>query len=105
MELNPGSEDAYEGYGDYLVVMGQFDKGLEQLKKARDLDPLSPFLVTDYCIMLSYARRYGEAQAQCLASLELDPNFKWGLGTRRMSCWIREVHRGQALRREGRGMR
>jgi TolB-like protein/DNA-binding winged helix-turn-helix (wHTH) protein len=79
LELNPGSEDAYEGYGDYLVVMGQFDKGLEQLKKARDLDPLSPFLVTDYCIMLSYARRYGEAQAQCLASLELDPNFKWGL--------------------------
>ncbi|MGA3224108.1 MAG: winged helix-turn-helix domain-containing protein [Acidobacteriaceae bacterium] len=79
LELNPGSEDAFEGLGDYLVVMGQFDKGLQQLKKARDLDPLSPFLVTDYCIMLSYARRYGEAQAQCLASLELDPNFKWGL--------------------------
>ena len=26
LELNPGSEDAYEGYGDYLVVMGQFDQ-------------------------------------------------------------------------------
>jgi len=80
LELNPGSEDAHEGYGDYLVVMGRFDEGLEQLKKARDLDPLSPFVVADYCSMLSYARRYGEAQAQCLASVELDPNFKWGLG-------------------------
>ncbi len=50
LELNPGSEDAHEGYGDYLVVTGQFDDGLKELKKARDLDPLSPFLSTDYCM-------------------------------------------------------
>jgi TolB-like protein/DNA-binding winged helix-turn-helix (wHTH) protein/Tfp pilus assembly protein PilF len=79
LELNPGSSDAREGYGTYLVAMGQFNDGLEQLKKARDLDPLSPFLLTDYCIMLNYARRYGDALLQCQAALELDPNFQWGL--------------------------
>ncbi len=80
MELNPGSADAHEGYGTYLVATGQFDEGLEQMKKARDLDPLSPFTLTDYCVLLTYARRYDDAVAQCLAALELHPNFEWGLG-------------------------
>jgi serine/threonine protein kinase/tetratricopeptide (TPR) repeat protein len=79
LELNPGSSDAHEGYGTNLVAMGQFDEGLEQMKKARDLDPLSPFRLADYCVELTYARRYGEAVTQCLAALELDPNFNWGL--------------------------
>ena len=79
MELTPSSSDAHEGYGTYLVATGQFDEGLEQMKKARDLDPLSPFTLTDYCLELTYARRYGEAATQCLAALELDPNFRWGL--------------------------
>jgi tetratricopeptide (TPR) repeat protein len=49
------------------------------MKKARDLDPLSPWTLTDYCLELTYARRYGEAVTQCLAALELDPNFVLGL--------------------------
>jgi serine/threonine protein kinase/tetratricopeptide (TPR) repeat protein len=77
MELTPSSSDAHEGYGTYLVAKGQFDEGLEQMKKARDLDPLSPFTLTDYCVLSTYARRYDEAVTQCLAALELDPNFKW----------------------------
>ena len=79
IELNPGSADAHEGFGSYQVAMGQFDEGLQQMRKARDLDPLSPFLLTDYCMMLTLARRYDEAESQCLSALELDPNFQWGL--------------------------
>jgi serine/threonine protein kinase len=79
MELTPSSSDAHEGYGTYLVATGQFDEGLQQMKKARDLDPLSPFMLTDYCVELTYARRYDEAVTQCLAALELHPNFTWGL--------------------------
>jgi eukaryotic-like serine/threonine-protein kinase len=79
MELTPNSSDAHEGYGTYLVATGQFDEGLEQMKKARDLDPLSPFTITDYCVLLTYARRYDEAVTQCLAALELHPNFRWGM--------------------------
>lgn len=77
--LNPGSADAHEGYGHYLAVLGKFDAALWEMKKARDLDPLSPFLLADYCTLLQHARRYGEAEVQCLASLELDPHFAWGL--------------------------
>ena len=79
MELTPSSSDAHEGYATYLVATGQFDEGLEQMKKARDLDPLSPFTLTDYCVLLTYARRYGDAVTQCQAGLELHPDFNWGL--------------------------
>jgi TolB-like protein/DNA-binding winged helix-turn-helix (wHTH) protein len=79
LELNPGSADAHEGYGTYLVIMGRFDDGLEQMKEAGNLDPLSPFFLKDYCTQLNYARRYDEAVTECLAALELDPNLKWGL--------------------------
>jgi TolB-like protein/DNA-binding winged helix-turn-helix (wHTH) protein/lipoprotein NlpI len=79
LELNPSSSDAHEGYGMYQLAMGQFDQSVEQLRKARDLDPLSPFTLTDYCNVLNYARRYAEAETQCLAALELDPHFQWGL--------------------------
>jgi TolB-like protein/DNA-binding winged helix-turn-helix (wHTH) protein len=79
LELNPGSADAHEGYGTYLVIMGRFDDGLAQMKEAGNLDPLSPFFLKDYCTQLNYARRYDEAVTECLAALELDPNLKWGL--------------------------
>jgi TolB-like protein/DNA-binding winged helix-turn-helix (wHTH) protein len=79
LELNPGSFDAHEGYGTYQVVMGKFDEGLEEMKRARNLDPLSPFLLTDYCEMLTYARLYREAESQCLAAMDLDPHFRFGL--------------------------
>jgi TolB-like protein/Flp pilus assembly protein TadD len=47
IELNPNSADAHAGYGFYLVVVGRRSKeGIEHVKRAVALDPLS-------------ARRYG----------------------------------------------
>jgi TolB-like protein len=81
LELNPGSEDAHEGIGDYFMVTGRFDQGIAEFERARELDPLSPFLLSDYCLFLDFARRNDEALHQCLASLELDPTFQWGQWT------------------------
>ena len=56
--------------------------------------------------MLSYARRYGEAEAQCLASLELDPNFKWGLwNTADVFLDQGKYRRGHSVPVKSRGMR
>jgi TolB-like protein/DNA-binding winged helix-turn-helix (wHTH) protein len=65
------------GYGEYLVAMGRFDEGLRQMKRARDLDPLSVEMRADSCRMLGFARRDGDAIAQCNAALELDPHSRW----------------------------
>ncbi len=80
IELDPGMADAHEGYGMYLTVMGRFSEGLEQLKIARDLNPLSTMTISDYCGALTYARHYDEAKVQCSAALELDPNYQFALG-------------------------
>ena len=81
LELDPGLMDAHEGYGNYLVVTGRFEEGLQEMKRARDLAPLSPIVITDYCNLLYETRRYNEAQTQCAAALELDPNYGWALDT------------------------
>jgi TolB-like protein/DNA-binding winged helix-turn-helix (wHTH) protein/Tfp pilus assembly protein PilF len=79
LELEPSSSDAHGGYAHYLLASGRFVDAIEQMQQARDLDPLSPFTLTENCTLLFMARRYAEAEAQCAAALELDPNYPWAL--------------------------
>jgi TolB-like protein/DNA-binding winged helix-turn-helix (wHTH) protein len=79
LELDPGSSDTHDGLADYLVAMGRFDEGLQEVKRARDLDPLSLVVNTDYCRLLRYVHRYDDALAQCNATLQLDPNYTYAL--------------------------
>ena len=64
-----------EGLGSYLVILGRFDEGMQQMSRAEDLDPLSARLKTNYCEMLRLSRRLDQAMAKCNAALELAPNF------------------------------
>ena len=79
LELDPSASTAHQGYADYFVAMGRFEEGLQEMKRARDLDPLSPLIITDYCNDLQYARRYDDAIAQCSAALEIEPDYQWAL--------------------------
>lgn len=42
LELNPGAIAAYEMLGFYYTIIGQKEKGLQALKEAEKIDPLSP---------------------------------------------------------------
>jgi TolB-like protein/DNA-binding winged helix-turn-helix (wHTH) protein/Flp pilus assembly protein TadD len=74
LELDPGDATSHEGYAFYLVATGQFEAGVQEAKRARDLDPLNLLVNLDYCRVLRYARRYDDAIAQCKATLELGNN-------------------------------
>lgn len=50
------------------------DQGLEQLRTALSLDPLSSVISTNYGVILMDARRYPEALAQFQKVLRRDPN-------------------------------
>jgi len=76
LELNPNSVEALRlSWWDLIFVRGQYEEGLAQARRARDLDPLNRFVN----VALGYAyfrtRRYDEAIAQYRRMLELDPNF------------------------------
>ena len=73
--LNPTYPTAHQWHGEYLVSMGLFDQGLAELKKARDLDPLSLIINTNLGLNYYWARCYDRAIEQMERVLELEPNF------------------------------
>lgn len=75
IRLNPNYPTAHQWHGEYLVTMGLFDQGLAELKKARDLDPLSLIINTNLGLNFYWARRYDQAIEQLERALELEPNF------------------------------
>ena len=84
IELDPNYATAHQWLGgDVLYPTKRFDEALASLKRAEELDPLSPIIGTNLGDVLLYARRYDEAIAQYKRVLSLDPNFGyafWGLG-------------------------
>ena len=81
--LNGRSALAHDQYAMYLAAMGRPSDAVAEVKRAQDLDPLSPIVNTDLGWCLLYARRTAEATEQFRKTLELDPNnvsAHWGLG-------------------------
>ncbi len=75
LALNPNHAMAHSKYGWYLVLIGHFDEGIAEAKKAQELDPLSTE-INDYLgASLYYARRYDEAAEQLRHTIELSPNY------------------------------
>ena len=74
VELNPRSVAARQWLSYYLVfVEGRFDEGLDQARRAVDLDPLAPLLVMQLGMTLMGAGRYEEALAPLLRARAFAP--------------------------------
>ena len=81
--LNPNSALAHNQYAMYLATMRRLDDAIAEVKKAQELDALSPIVNTDLGWYLLYADRTSEAVDQFRRTLDLDPNYvsaRWGLG-------------------------
>ena len=77
IELNPNYAVAHQWYGVLLRDMGRFNEGLEEIRKAKELDPLSLPISTDLGEIFYHARQYDQAIDQCKKALEIDANFHW----------------------------
>jgi serine/threonine protein kinase/tetratricopeptide (TPR) repeat protein len=73
--LNPSYATAHQWYAEYITSEGDVDRGVEVMKHALTLDPLSLIITRDVGWMLYFARRYDEANEYFLRALELDPHF------------------------------
>jgi len=73
--LNPGYATAHHWYAWHLIVMGRNDEGIDELRKAESLDPLSLIISADLADALCIAHRYDESLRQSRKTLEMDPNF------------------------------
>ncbi|MFL6260086.1 MAG: winged helix-turn-helix domain-containing protein [Thermoanaerobaculia bacterium] len=69
--LTPGDAEAYYSYGNYLVALGQIDEAIAAVERARELDPASMAINSDYAWFLYLGRRYDEAMRQAHDTLKL----------------------------------
>jgi TolB-like protein/Flp pilus assembly protein TadD len=75
VQLKPNFEDAHQMYGFFLSAMGRHGEAIAEMRRARDLDPLSPWQNRNLASALYYARRYDEAVQHFQEAAELNPNF------------------------------
>ena len=75
IELNPSYATAYQRYSLYLIAMGRSRESLSEIKRARDLDPLS--ISTNFSLGWRFymARQYDQAIEQLRNTTDMDPNF------------------------------
>jgi serine/threonine protein kinase/tetratricopeptide (TPR) repeat protein len=77
IELSPGYPPAQHWYALHLTRLGDFDRGLEHMQKALDLDPLSVTLRTALAFIQYMNRDYTAAIAQYQRALEVENNLSW----------------------------
>jgi serine/threonine-protein kinase len=75
IELNNNYASAHHWYGDALLARGQYERALLEMKRAQELDPLSPIINTDVGLCYFYMRQYDQAAAHFKQMTELFPDF------------------------------
>ncbi len=76
LALDPNNANTRHWYnGDFLMTVGRKSEGLEEARRARELDPLSVLINAAYGQALFRAGRVDEAAALLRDVLALDPGF------------------------------
>jgi TolB-like protein/Flp pilus assembly protein TadD len=76
LELSPGYADAHYTYGfAYLLPQEKFEDAIKEMKRARELDPLSLIINANLGGTYFEMRRYDLAVEQCQKTLEIDTQF------------------------------
>jgi TolB-like protein/Tfp pilus assembly protein PilF len=80
IELDPNDAVAHQWYGEFLGDLRRFDQSIAELKKAKELDPLSPMVGCDLADGYLHAGRGAEAEAELRRIIDLYPDFVPGHG-------------------------
>jgi DNA-binding winged helix-turn-helix (wHTH) protein/tetratricopeptide (TPR) repeat protein len=73
--LEPNYATAHHWYALNLASMGRLDQALYEIRKAEELDPLSPMIATNVGWVLYLQGHYPEAELSFRKVLDMDPSF------------------------------
>jgi tetratricopeptide (TPR) repeat protein len=73
--LNPSESNAHFGYSQLLETLGRDAEAIEQLRMARELDPLSIILLTLESGSLFFAGKRDEARQRLQRVFDIEPDF------------------------------
>jgi TolB-like protein/DNA-binding winged helix-turn-helix (wHTH) protein/tetratricopeptide (TPR) repeat protein len=74
LALNPNLAVAHQRYAWCLCSSGQLNEAVREMRRAQELDPLSPTNNTALGMILVFARQYRDALTYCYKAAELGPN-------------------------------
>jgi tetratricopeptide (TPR) repeat protein len=75
IELNPKYATAHQWASLNLAAVGRLDEAISQMRKAEEIDSLSPIINSNMEWVLYLARRNDEGIAHCRNTLTIDPSF------------------------------
>jgi TolB-like protein/DNA-binding winged helix-turn-helix (wHTH) protein/Tfp pilus assembly protein PilF len=75
LELNPGYANAHHWYGYYLMLTGRIREGEAEMRRALELDPLSPIINANIGMCFYVARQYDAAIAHWQKVGEMHRNY------------------------------
>ncbi|HSS45646.1 MAG TPA: tetratricopeptide repeat protein, partial [Thermoanaerobaculia bacterium] len=75
IDLDPRYATARHWYGLFLGALGRSEEALVEMRRARELDPFSPIIQTNFFRLLIYARQYDRAIEEGRKAIETSPNF------------------------------
>jgi serine/threonine protein kinase/tetratricopeptide (TPR) repeat protein len=75
IRLDPNGVYAYRYYGNLLKGQGKFDSAMTVIRRAQQLEPLSPGRTTSVALMYTTLGKYDLAMQEARSALEIDPNY------------------------------
>ena len=75
LKLNPSYASAHQWYADFLSCLGRHREAIAEVKRAQDLDPLSPIINTEVGAILFKARQRDAAIESLRKTIDMDPSF------------------------------
>ena len=75
VELSPNYGTAHQWLATLLAITGRVGEAKIAMRRALEIDPLSPNFLADMGQMHYFAREYEEAERYCRRALEVSPNF------------------------------
>ena len=76
LELNPGYANAHHWYGYFLLLSGRLPEGEAELRRALELDPLSPIINANIGMAFYFGRQFDAAIAHWRKALEMHRNYR-----------------------------
>jgi TolB-like protein/DNA-binding winged helix-turn-helix (wHTH) protein/Flp pilus assembly protein TadD len=74
LALNPNLAIAHHRYAWILSSVGHLDEAVREMKRAQELDPISPTVNTALGVILIFAREFRGSLEYCYKAAELAPN-------------------------------
>lgn len=75
IEINPNYATAHQWYGELLYTTKRFAEGEMELRRAAELDPLAPVILSEMMVLKYYERKFDEAITLGAKIKQEFPNF------------------------------